>query len=405
MQSQPFLLGRQPIFDAALEVYGYELLFGAGDDGDSEVSGDEEDRTANILVHAGLDIGIDRLVGSKLAFVNVSRAYVVGELPVGLDPEQTVIEVPAAIARDAGVIAGAQALRDGGYRVALDAGRERAIDPALLELAAFVKLDARADDMLEQQVAQCSPYPARLVAEKVMDPEQLSRCAHLGFTLFQGHLLSRPNLVGGRTLSPAQVTCLRLIEQLRDPEVSAGDVASMIETDPGLSYRFLHAAPVRVNEGNARKLNSIREGIVLLGTRRLRDWVALMLLAGTHIGPVESITIAMTRARMAELLAQRERPDLRSAAFTAGMLSAFDIVLGVPLAEIVQNMAISEELVAALLERSGVLGAILADVLAWEVVEDGGPFATRRNLAELAQSYVEALAWANEICASLDSTR
>jgi len=393
---EQFLVGRQPIFDARLDVYGYELLFrddlGLGVDADS--------KTADILVHAGLDIGLDHLVGSKFAFVNVPRSFIVGDLPISLPPEQTVIEVLEDVAHDEEVLGGCRRLISEGYRLALDDYVYAEGDEPLLELASFVKLDIQdvPDGDLRRQVEHCSGFAARLVAEKVETHDELAVCEGLAFDLFQGYLLSRPRSVVGRTLNPAQVTCLRLIEQLQDPDVSAQQLADLIETDPSLGYRFLHAAPVRAEGGLYRKLSSIREGVVLLGTRRLRDWVSLMLLAGTHLGPQETIAIAMTRARMCELVALAEKPALRDSAFTVGLVSALDLVLGVSLEEVVHHLAITDDLVDALLHHGGPIGALLADVLAWEV---GGEGVRRRGGADLmvlAKAYVDALGWTNDIC-------
>jgi EAL and modified HD-GYP domain-containing signal transduction protein len=70
-----FMVGRQPIFDAKLDVRGYELLF--RDPSFPVLNGDA--MTADVLVHAGLDVGLRSLVGDKLAFVNATRAFLVGE--------------------------------------------------------------------------------------------------------------------------------------------------------------------------------------------------------------------------------------------------------------------------------------------------------------------------------------
>ena len=101
-------------------------------------------------------------------------------------------------------------------------------------------------------------------------------CRALGFDLFQRYLLSHPSTVKSHALVPSHLTCLRLVGQLCDPDVSAGEIANIIETDPALSYRFLRAAGAGTTGGFRRQLNSVREGILLLGTRRLRA------LDGTH---------------------------------------------------------------------------------------------------------------------------
>ncbi|HET6875356.1 MAG TPA: hypothetical protein VFH70_11280, partial [Acidimicrobiales bacterium] len=77
------LVGRQPIFDRNLEVLGYELLFRSPD---SLGHHDGDKMTANVLLGSALDIGLDNLVGSKLAFVNATRSFLVGEQEVPLPP-------------------------------------------------------------------------------------------------------------------------------------------------------------------------------------------------------------------------------------------------------------------------------------------------------------------------------
>lgn len=127
-----------------------------------------------------------------------------------------------------------------------------------------------------------------------------------------------------------------------------------------------------------------------------------MLLAGTRVGPEETISIAMTRARMCELLAETGRSARRDSAFTVGLVSALDIVLGVALDEVATNLALTDELLDALLHHGGPLGQILADVLAWEVGADGVHHQPGQDLMVLARSYVDALAWSNEICTALE---
>jgi EAL and modified HD-GYP domain-containing signal transduction protein len=398
----PFLVGRQPIFDDKLNVYGYELLFrkpaGSAMDADA--------MTAEVLVHASLDLGFKSVVGSKLAFINATRSFIVGELPVGLPPEQTVIEILEDVALDTQVLAGCRRLVREGYRLALDDYVFREGDEPLLELANIVKLDVLAmpGADLAQQVEHCAGYGLQLLAEKVETRAQLAACHDLGFGLFQGYLLSRPSMVASQALTPNRLTCLRLTEKLCDPDISAEDVTSVIETDPGLSYRLLHAAGMGVAGGFRRQLHSVRDGIVQLGTRRLRDWVILMLLADTHEGSAEQLTIAMTRARMSELLADATVPTVRDSAFTIGLLSALDLLLEAPLPEIIKHLSLSSELVDGLLDHTGALGRILDEVLSWERGIEGPSERPERDLVHLAESYVQALAWATDICKVLDET-
>src|ERR1700733_10781174 len=132
-----FMVGRQPIFDTKLEVRGYELLF--RDPGTTSSGGDS--MTADVLVRAGLDLGLHSLVGNKLAFVNATRPFLVGEQDIPFPPEQTVIEILASVAHDAEAVSGCRWLSSQGYTLALDDYDWADPNDPLLDLVSIIKLD------------------------------------------------------------------------------------------------------------------------------------------------------------------------------------------------------------------------------------------------------------------------
>ena len=397
------MVGRQPIFDAKLGVHGYELLYRGP--GSPRPHGDV--MTADVLVHAGLDIGLDGLVGNKPAFVNATRSFLVGQHEVPFTPRQAVIEVLEDIPRDAEMLAGCRRLVHKGYTLALDDYVWGNDEDPLLELVSIVKLDllTLTPAQLEAAVKRYSALGVQLVAEKVETREQMGACQELGFDLFQGYLLSRPELMEGQALSPSRVTCLRVLQKLCDPTTSFGEVERIVQTDAALSYRFLRAAGAGAARGLFRRLSSVRDAVVLLGERRLRAWVVLMLLAGAHEGADEQFSIAMTRARMAEMMSLVLAPNLTDSAFTVGLVSALDLLLQAPLPTIVEGLSLTTQLEDALLSHSGVLGEVLSDVLALEVGGEELGLHSGLGLSDVEQCYLQALAWATEVCGVLDLTR
>ena len=396
-----FIVGRQPIFDARFGVHGYELLF--RDSSFSKPCGDA--MTADILVHAGLDMGLTSVVGSKLAFVNTTRSYLVGENEIPFPPRQTVIDILEDVPRDDEVVAGCRRLAQNGYTLAADGRFQDDYDP-LLELVSMIKVDVfgLSAEELPQAVRYCSAYGVKLVAKRVETREQLQACQKLGFDLFQGYLLSRPEVIEGHALTPSRLTCLRLLERVCDPNSSPREIEDIVKTDAALSYRFLRVAGVGAARGMFRRISSVREGVVLVGQRRLRNWVVLMLLADLHEGSDEQLNIAMTRARMAELLASKLEPRLAEQAFTAGLVSALDLLLKTPLTEVVGDLSLTVELEEALLEHKGLLGGIVSDVMNWEVGGDG-LLHSGLGIAAVSESYLDALSWTNEVCGALEKAR
>ena len=399
-----YMVGRQPIFDAKLDVHGYELLYRSAA-GSTRPGGDA--MTADVLVHAGLDLGLERLVGTKPAFVNATRAFLVGEQELPFSPRQAVVEVPADVARDPNVVEGCRRLVLAGRTLALDDYVWGKQDDPLLELASIVKLDvlALSAPKLAEAVRRCSAYGVRLVARKVEALGQLRACQDLGFDLYQGYLLSRPEVVARQALSASRLACLRVLHETCDPATSAARLERLVCSDAALSYRFLRAAGAGAARGLFRRLSSVREAVVLLGVRRVRAWVMLILLAGSHEGADEQLALAMTRARMAELVALAVEPRLSDAAFTVGLLSALDLLLQAPLPALLEGLNLSPDVEDALLCHTGALGGIVADVLAWEVGADQAQWRSGLSVADLGRCYLQALPWATEAYWVLDLTK
>lgn len=110
------------------------------------------------------------------------------------------------------------------------------------------------------------------------------------------------------------------------------------------------------------------------------------------------------RARMCELAAQAVYPSPTESAFTAGMLSSFDVLLQVPLEEVLRDLPIDDDLRTALLDQEGPLGRLVADVADYQL---GRPEqATRSGLADavLSSAALEALLWSVEMTSTVSAS-
>jgi EAL and modified HD-GYP domain-containing signal transduction protein len=106
--------------------------------------------------------------------------------------------------------------------------------------------------------------------------------------------------------------------------------------------------------------------------------------------------MALTRARMCELLGRRRPGPDAEELFTVGMLSAADALLGMQLEQIVERLPLADQVVEALLRRRGPSGAVLDVVLSYERGDFAriGDASTRRDAA---RAYPDALRWAEGV--------
>jgi EAL and modified HD-GYP domain-containing signal transduction protein len=404
------IVARQPVFDRRFEVIGYELLFRPSAEAESTEQTEETMRgdlmTAQVIFNS-VEIGIDRLAGDRLLFCNASRGPLVGEVPIVLPPDRTVIEVLESVVIDDEVLEGCRKLLRQGFRIALDDFTWFEGAEAILELASIVKIDLQlvSNDDLPHLLEKCRAFGVMLLAEKVESKDQLHHCEELGFGYFQGYLLSRPQIVQGHKLDSSRLAVLRIAEHLWDPDAKIATIEKFVRADPALSLKVLKVASIGGAHGMRRTVRSLHDALILVGSRRLQAWVTLMLLVGHDQAPEETLSTALIRARLCELLAEEIAPALADEGFATGLLSCLDLLLGVPVEEALAELSIDEEVEAALLRHEGPLGAVLMEAL---FLQTGEYFEERRtglNSHTFQVSYLEAVAWADEMVQALFGAR
>jgi EAL and modified HD-GYP domain-containing signal transduction protein len=396
-----FCVARQPIFDGRTEVVAYELLFRrASTLADADVI-DADGATASVLLNAFAELGIDAVVGARQAYINVPWQLLVADPPLPGPPERIVVELLEGAPATPEVVEAIRRVQARGYRVALDDFvYEPALEP-LLEVADLVKVDLLqiAPEDLEAQLRALSRFDVELLAEKVETHEQLERCRELGFDLFQGFVLSRPRTLTGRTLPLGATGRLALLATLQDPDASPEDIAACVGRDVGLSYKLLRY----VNSAFfslPRTVSSVREALVLLGTRAVRRWASLLILSSIEDQPHELLVTALVRARTCELLASASgAQDDKEAYFTTGLFSVADALMGTDLEQVLDALPLDEGIRHALLEHGGAKGAALAAIKAYERgrIEEIPP-----HLREpIGPAYLDAVRSADELAVAL----
>jgi EAL and modified HD-GYP domain-containing signal transduction protein len=358
-------VGRQAVVDRNRRVVGYELLYRSLQPDAPRPSG--EQMTADVVLSA-LTIGVGQLVGDKVIFCNAERSALTGDMPVTLPSHRTVIEVLETVAVDDEVIQGCADLVAQGYRLALDDfvwvdGAER-----LLELASIVKLDVRAGSRaeLEQLARRCAPYGVRLLAEKLETDDELQWAMDAGFDYFQGYAIERPQVVRASALPPSAASHVQLAATMLTEDVDFDELERVLRREPGLVVQVLQLASVGAGRGLRREVQTVREALVLLGTVKIRQWVALTLLSGRPSAGTDGLATALVRARTCELLARSRGLGDPEFAFTAGLLSALDLLLGVPLDEVATSLDLPDAVTAAAFRHEGAVGALVAEVASYQ---------------------------------------
>jgi len=379
-------VGRQAIFDADRRIVSYELLFEAGPGAELVAS---EQATSQLIATTFGTFGIDAISDGKPVFLNITRAFVTGVIPIPIEPENVVVEILDRMVFDHELMLGLRALKDSGYRIALKGFLGDIAQAVLLDVADFavIDVDGAPPAMLPGLVERVRSTGATLMASNVTEAQTLQRCLSAGFELFQGSFLARPGVLEGRALSPIQLVCVRLLNQLGAPEVSIHTIEQMVGSDPGLTMRLLRTANSSAH-GVRHEVTSLHQAIVLLGPRRLRSWVVLTLLeGGATTNTTDDLWSVLARALACQRLAAREA-DL---AYTVGLLSGCAELLGSDVAEVADGAGIGQQARAALLEGVGEAGRALTAVLAHERDEVDAIVDAGLTPFDVSRAYLESL--------------
>ncbi|PKM43310.1 MAG: hypothetical protein CVV05_15825 [Gammaproteobacteria bacterium HGW-Gammaproteobacteria-1] len=395
-QSKGTYVGRQPIYDRALDVYAYELLYRRGNVNRATFS-DGDLATTQLLINTFMEIGLENIVGSRPAFINITGDFFTGQYPLPMSHEQVVFELLETVEPTAEVINGVRGLVEQGYRIALDDYLLRQDTLPLLELASFVKLDVlnMQRDELARTVERLRRRDLMLIAEKVETPADYDACRELGFDLFQGYFFSYPDVIQTHTNTANRSVVIRLIAQLQDPSIDLREVETLIAQDVILSFRLLRYINC-ATFGLRREVDSIRQAIMLLGLATVRNWATLLLLSQfDDRKPRELMTIALIRARMCELLSVTDPRIDAGQAFTTGLFSLLDAMLDVPMENLLDQMPLSLPIKLALLNREGVLGTLLDDVVRYERGQWDGLAERDAVSIDYNSAYLAAMSWAD----------
>ncbi|WP_328476717.1 HDOD domain-containing protein [Actinoplanes sp. NBC_00393] len=378
-------VGRQPIFDASGAVVAYELLFrGRMDD----VASGRQDTyaTSTVMINVFTEFGIAEVAGRRPCFINLTREFVTGRLPLPFGPEQVVLEILETVEVDDEVIDGITALAQAGYKIALDdfvwgSGHEQ-----LLGLASYVKLDLLDGDLsrLDEIVSACREYPGlELVAERLETAEQVAIADRYGMELRQGYALSRPQVLSTPSLSPSRLRRLELVSALMHPDVRLDKITTIIASDPALAMRVLRVSN-SVAAGVVSRISSVRQAIMMIGLTHIRRWATLMVVDDVAEAPEEQLLTALTQARLCENLANRFGVD-PGAAFVAGLVTGMARLMGLSPAAMTEQLPLAVEVSDALTYGTGRLGGLLEAVRAYEAGEWGS--------GDLAGPALDAMRW------------
>ncbi len=362
-------IARQPIFDARLKVYAYELLFRGGPQNFYQP---RANASSSVIADSITLFDLDQLVGHARAFINADElALRLGAVRL-LPPERIVVEILESVPPTEEIVSICRELRAAGYLLALDDFVDSPQIQPLVELANFLKIDFQQFDRDEcrELTQKHNRKDLFLLAEKLETRADLDDARHMGCTYFQGYFFCKPSMVETREIPGNKLIQLQLLSAVSAPEMDYLQIELLLQQEPSLLYRLLRYlnSPAL---GLRSEVTSIRHAITLLGTDEFRRWASIFALISMGNGhPPELLRTALTRAFFCEELSNAAGlSDKSPRLFLMGLLSISDALLDKPMKEVLNSVPVTEDVKTALSGGDNRLRDVFEMVLALERAE------------------------------------
>ncbi len=361
------LMARQPVYTKSQDVVAFELLFRDADGRFIEGLKDDE-ATLGVLLGTYSSITKRGSVKSLPCFLKVTDSFLLNNDLPELPKQSFVLELLGHSRVTPELIARVKDLARQGYRLALADydPRDPKFEP-LLNIVHVLKLDIQllGLDNIPPLLQRLRPYQLELLADKVETQDEFRRCLEMGFALYMGYFLSKPEPVKGKKITGNKVVLLQILTELQRPNATAQSIEQIALQDPALTYRILRV----VNSAAfnlQREISSLAHAITLLGSDQIKRWVMLFLSAADKDKPDELTRNMLTRGRMCELLAEMMGRDEPINHFIVGLLSQLDVLLDMEMADLLEQVPLQQDMKIALIERGGSYGQLLHQVELYE---------------------------------------
>ncbi|MBK8164769.1 MAG: HDOD domain-containing protein [bacterium] len=348
-------VARKAIFDQQRHLWGYEL-FCVGNT-DESPTGIPVAEDVPVSVAASTGVGLQQLIARQLrVMVALSEKSVLDDRVYALPPACTTVLINEGTFSRSGVAARLEQLKGDGFAVAVpDFTAHRDCGPLYRQADIIgVTVAGRTPAELGTLLAEIGRFGALPMASHVPDSECVVACRDLGFRLFQGPFSKEPEIVRLRRVSSGQIARFNLLKLIGSDDPDLGAIATEIQGDATVSFRlltYLNSASF----GLANRVNSISQAVSLLGWRRVRTWLRVVLLSdiGQTAAMSELLRLASQRARFLEVIATRYAfwgfdPE---SMHLLGLFSLLDAMMGIPMREVVGFLPLDSSLKAALCDE------------------------------------------------------
>ncbi len=401
-------IARQAILNEKAQTIGYELLF--RDSPDNKFPEVEKDiASSKLIIQNHIHGDIKTISMGKLAFINFTDNCLIHKLPLMFDKDSIVIELVGQEKPTKKLLKIIKFYYEKGYKIALTEYDLKPHWDLLFPYIDIVKIDIEKINTkrLLPIVSRMKPFNISIAAEKVETKYQHQTLAEVGFNYFQGYFYHKPEIIEGQALAPIKAQMLHLLSETFNYPLNYDTVAEIISHDINLTVGLLKMVN-NVASGTRVEIISLKQAAAYLGEEKLRQFVSILALSNLTSETTDEVCrqALITGKMMFALSNKKAFKPVSDFAFITGLLSAIEVMLSMPIAEIVKTMPLAQPIESALVTHDGLLGQLLdittSFILGHEKLQSDGTL--EENLAHFSldkhlvqKEFLEASQWCQSL--------
>ena len=323
-------------------------------------------------------------------FLNLASEALLVDLLAAKPAKNLLIEVPAFMAGEPAMVAAMAAAHANGNGLLL---KGRPLKPLPREILPYFKhaiVDLSDERRIDSAVPLGVTRTITIVQSGVNNVADMEKSFARGTVAVLGWPIDDAvTTAAGKDLGkvPSNVQLIAQLMRQVDAEESTANLEATLKRDPTLAFQLLRL----INSpalGMKVEVNSLGHAVMLLGHKRLKRWLALLLPTATREPNLRPILFASVRRGflMEELGRASGDPEMRSEMFICGVFSLHDRLFQRPISDLLASIQVPQRVKQALVDGDGPFAPYMSLVNA---LESGSPFDLRAASDSLMMGVAE----------------
>lgn len=349
-------IARQEILDTTDKLVAYELLYRDHAHGIKEFPSHLK-ATSQVLMNILTNINIaDAIPKGMKAFINVDETVLLSGVIDILDKNVFVLEILETTDLSEKLIKKIAHYHKSGFKIVIDdfdcsAQMIKKFTP-IFKYLYLIKIDVLVSNKenLKNLIQRFKKMGKKVLAEKVETKEEYDLYKEMGFDLFQGYYLGKPEVIELNIHKEAtHIIILQLIGLLKeDGETSI--VENFVRSRPDLSFKLIKYLNHQNNFES--EIDSMTQVLTLLGREKLMRWLLLYLHSEVSTSPISENILMLAQKRALKM--EADAPShMKDKAYLAGMFSMMDILFDTDMKELISHVKMDKEIVNLVTTKTG----------------------------------------------------